>query len=78
MASKAEVAEEVPRLKPPEASEVPDYSEMGLKEILDVFQTLLDREICQLYKHADKLKPHLQDSPQGEDCSGFIALQRRL
>ncbi len=75
-ASKAEVAEEAPKVEAAEeAFEVPDYSEMGLKEILDVFQTLLDRgDMQQLYKHADSIKATFYKTLRKEKiASGFIA-----
>ncbi len=75
-APKSEVTEETPKAEvAQEAPEVPDYSEMGLKEILDVFQALLNRGDMQLlYKHADSIKATFYKTLRKEKiASGFIA-----
>jgi hypothetical protein len=75
-APKAEVTGEVTKAEVAEETyEVPDYSEMGLKEILDVFQTLLDNGDMQLlYKHADSIKAIFYKTLRKEKiASGFIA-----
>ncbi len=75
-APKAEVVEETPKVEAAEeALEVSDYSEMGLKEILDVFQMLLDRGDMQLlYKHADSIKATFYKTLRKEKiATGFIA-----
>ena len=71
----AEAPAEAPKAEAAEAPEVPDYSEMGLKEILDVFQMLLDRGDMQLlYKHADSIKATFYKTLRKEKIeSGFIA-----
>ncbi len=70
-----EASAETPKAEAAEAPEVPDYSEMGLKEILDVFQMLLDRGDMQLlYKHADSIKATFYKTLRKEKIeSGFIA-----
>ena len=84
-APKAEAAEEAPKAEaaedaskadtPEETPEVPDYSEMGLKELLDLFQMLLDKGDMQLlYKHADSIKAIFYKTLRKEKiASGFIA-----
>lgn len=84
-AAQAEVTGEVPKAEAVEGAAeaevdegtpgVPDYSEMGLKEILGVFQTLLDKGDMQLlYKHADSIKAIFYKTLRKEKiASGFIA-----
>ena len=74
--TEAEVVEEAPKVEAAEESpEVPDYSEMGLKELLDVFQMLLNKGDMQLlYKHADSVKAIFYKTLRKEKiASGFIA-----
>ena len=74
--TETEVVEEAPKVEAAEESpEVPDYSEMGLKELLDVFQMLLNKGDMQLlYKHADSVKAIFYKTLRKEKiASGFIA-----